>query len=357
MKKIRVNLDKRGYDILIASSLLKRASNHLKEHDFSGKLVIITNPRVQSLYGKFVADRLLAEDFQVVTLIVGDGEGEKSLKVAGRLYTELDNCHAERNTPILAFGGGVIGDLAGFVAATYKRGVPLVQIPTTLLAQVDSSIGGKVAINHDKLKNEIGAFYQPTLVLSDITALKTLPATEFANGMAEVIKSAFVKDSQFFTFVENNLTKIKTLDDTILKEIVFRAASIKANIVIKDELDIGLRNILNYGHTIGHAIETISDLNVKHGHAVAIGMISAAAIAEKLGLFDMHELVRLKSILKGVGLPTKMPKLDTGKIMQAMKHDKKISGGKIKFVLPKTIGEVFITDEVDLSLVEEVLRS
>ena len=357
MKKIRVNLGKRGYDILIASGLLKRAGNHLKEHGFSGRLVIITNPRVQALYGKLLVERLSSNGFQVVTLIVADGEGEKSLDVAGRLYTELSDCHAGRKTPILALGGGVIGDLAGFVAATYKRGVPLVQIPTTLLAQVDSSIGGKVAVNHNKLKNEIGAFYQPILVLSDITALKTLPAEEFTNGMAEVIKSAFVKDSRFFTFVENNLTKIKALDDSILKEIVFCTASIKTNIVIQDELDNDLRNILNYGHTIGHAIETISDLNVKHGHAVAIGMMSAAAIAEKLGLFDIHELIRLKSILEGVGLPTKMPYLDTGKIIQAMKHDKKISGSKVKFVLPKTIGEVFITDEVDLTLVEEVLRS
>ncbi|UCG55207.1 MAG: 3-dehydroquinate synthase [Dehalococcoidia bacterium] len=357
MKKVRVNLGEKGYDILIASGLLEQPGKYLKESGFSRKLVIITNPTVQELYGNSLIKRLSADGFQVVTLIVADGEGEKSLDVASRLYTELSDCHIERTTPILALGGGVIGDLAGFVAATYKRGVPLVQIPTTLLAQVDSSIGGKVAVNHGKLKNEIGAFHQPTLVLSDISVLKTLPAEEFANGMAEVIKSAFIKDGQFFTFIESNLTKIKALDNAILEEIVFRSASIKTNIVIQDELDTGLRNILNYGHTTGHAIETISDFNVKHGHAVAIGMMTAAAIAMKLDFFDNGELIRLKSILESVGLPIQIPSLDTGKIIQAIKHDKKISGGKVRFILPRTIGEVFTTDEVDLSFVEEVLRS
>ncbi|UCE97406.1 MAG: 3-dehydroquinate synthase [Dehalococcoidia bacterium] len=357
MKKIRVNLGERGYDVLIASDLLKKAGNHLKEHGFSGRLVIITNPKIQALYGSLLVERLSNNSFEVFTLIVADGEGEKSLDVAGHLYTELSDCHVERKTPILALGGGVVGDLAGFVAATYKRGVPLVQIPTTLLAQVDSSIGGKVAVNHDKLKNEIGVFYQPELVLSDITVLRTLPSDEFTNGMAEVIKSAFIKDDQFFVFIENNLTKIKALDEGTLKEIVFRTANIKTNIVIQDELDTGLRNILNYGHTIGHAIETTSDFDVKHGHAVAIGMIVAATIAEKLGVFDIHDLFRLKSLLEYLGLPTKMSHLDTGKIIHVMKHDKKISGGKVKFVLPKKIGEVFITDEVDFAIVEEVLRS
>jgi 3-dehydroquinate synthase len=356
MKKINVGLGDKGYDILIGSGLLEQASKLLKDCGFNGKLVIISNPVVQELYGKALVEKLSADSFQVVILSVADGEEQKSLDVAGRLYAELSDCYAERTTPILALGGGVIGDLAGFVAATYMRGMPLVQIPTTFLAQVDSSIGGKVAVNHGKLKNEIGAFYQPRLVISDTDTLKTLPAKEFANGMAEVIKSAVIKNSEFFTFIENNLAKINERDNTTLEEIVFRPASIKAKVVIEDELDTGLRNILNFGHTTGHAIETVSDFQVDHGYAVAIGMVTAAKIAKKLGFFDNNDLVRLISILKATGLPTQMSKLDTGKIIQAMKHDKKITAGKVRFVLPKAIGEVFISDEVDLSLVEEVLN-
>ena len=356
MKRVNVRLGDKGYDILIGCGLLDQAGKHLKDCGFNGKLVIISNPVVQKLYGEALRERLSADGFQVTILSVTDGEEQKSLDVAGRLYTELSDCYAERTTPILALGGGVIGDLSGFVAATYMRGVPLVQIPTTLLAQVDSSIGGKVAVNHGKLKNEIGAFYQPRLVIADTATLKTLPAEEFANGMAEVIKSAVIKDSRFFAFIEANLGKIKALDDTALEEIVFRSASIKANVVIQDELDTGLRNILNFGHTTGHAIETVSDFGVEHGHAIAIGMMVAARIAERLGFFDNNGLVRLKSLLESAGLPTKMPRLDSDIIIQAMKHDKKITGGKVRFVLPKAIGEVFITDEVDLSLIEEILN-
>ena len=355
MKRVNVRLGDKGYDILIGCGLLDQAGKHLKDCGFNGKLVIISNPVVQELYGNALRERLSADGFQVTILSVADGEEQKSLDVAGRLYTELSDCYTERTTPILALGGGVIGDLSGFVAATYIRCVPLVQIPTTLLAQVDSSIGGKVAVNHSKLKNEIGAFYQPRLVIADTATLKTLPAEEFANGMAEVIKSAVIKDSEFFAFIENNLGKIKALDDTALEKIVFRSASIKADVVIQDELDTGLRNILNFGHTTGHAIETVSDFGVEHGHAIAIGMIVAAGIAEKLGFFGKNELTRLKDLLESADLPTKIPGLDNDKIIQAMKHDKKITGGKVRFVLPKAIGEVFITDKVDLSLVEEVL--
>jgi 3-dehydroquinate synthase len=356
MKRISVKLGDKDYDILIGHGLLEQAGKLLKDCGFNGKLVIISNPIVQELYGKALGERLSADSFQVTILSVTDGEEQKSLDVAGRLYAELSDCYVERTTPILALGGGVIGDLAGFVAATYMRGMPLVHIPTTFLAQVDSSIGGKVAINHGKLKNEIGAFYQPRLVISDTGTLKTLPTKELANGMAEVIKSAVIKNSEFFAFIENNLDKINMLDDTTLEEVVFRPASIKAKVVTEDELDTGLRNILNFGHTTGHAIETVSDFGVDHGHAVAIGMMVAAKIAEKLGFFDNTGLVRLKRILEAADLPTQMPRLDSSKIIQAMKHDKKIAAGKVRFVLPKAIGEVFISDEVDLSLVEEVLN-
>ena len=355
MRKIEVKLENRSYEILIGSGLLRQAGNWLKEIGPSDKLAIITNPVVQRLYGNILKEGLLGDGFKVTVLLVADGEEQKSLDVAGRLYAELTSAYTERATPILALGGGVIGDLAGFVAATYLRGVPLVQIPTTLLAQVDSSIGGKVAVNHGQLKNKIGAFYQPRLVISDMATLKTLPAKEFANGMSEVIKSAVIQDSEFFTFIETNLDKIKELDDATMEEVVFRSARIKAEVVTKDELDLGLRNILNFGHTVGHAIETVSDFRVEHGQAIAVGMLAAARIAQRLGLFESGELTRLKGVIAGAGLPTEMPNLDTKRIVQAIKHDKKIVAGKVRFVLPRAIGNVFVTDEVSLSLVAEVL--
>ena len=355
MKRIKVSLGDKSYDILIGCSLLKQASDRLKDIGFSDKLVIITNPVVQELYVNELRENLLTDGFQVTTLLVADGEEQKSLDIAGRLYTELTDCFTERATPILALGGGVIGDLAGFVAATYLRGVPLVQIPTTLLAQVDSSIGGKVAVNHGQLKNKIGVFYQPRLVISDTVTLKTLPTKEFANGMAEVIKSAVIQDGEFFAFIETNLDNIKELDDTVLEEVVFRSANIKATVVAQDELDLGLRNILNFGHTIGHAIETVSDFNVEHGQAVAIGMVVAARIAQRMGILENSELTRLEKVIAGAGLPTEMPSLDIGEIIQTIKHDKKIVAGKVRFVLPKAIGDVFVTEEVNLALVKEVL--
>jgi len=355
MRTVKVNLENRSYQVVVGAGILGQAGSWLKEVGIGDRLVIITNPVVQGLYGSGLRESLLADGFAVDILTVADGEEQKSLDVAGRLYNELTAVYAERATPILALGGGVIGDLAGFVAATYLRGVPLVQIPTTLLAQVDSSIGGKGAVNHGLLKNKIGAFYQPRLVLSDTAILKTLPVGEFTNGMAEVIKSAVIRDRDLFTFIETNLDKIRELDDTTMEEVVFRSAGIKARVVEQDEMDLGLRNILNFGHTIGHAIETVSDFGVEHGQAVAMGMAAAASIARRMGILEDSELARLRSVIEGAGLPVEMPQLDTEGVIQAMKHDKKIVGGKVRFVLPRAIGDVFVTDEVSLSLVEEVL--
>ena len=355
MKRIKIRLGTNSYEVHVGSGLLEQMGRQLIENGFTGKLVIITNPIVKRLYGDTLKENLAGEGFKVIILSVPDGEDQKSLETAGRLYNELTECYAERTTPILALGGGVIGDLTGFVAATYLRGVPLIQVPTTLLAQVDSSIGGKVAVNHDQLKNIIGAFYQPRLVVTDISTLKTLPAKEFTNGLAEVIKSAVVWEEEFFTFLETNLEKIKSLDDRALEEAVFRSAKIKAEIVEKDEKELGLRSILNYGHTIGHAIETASDFKVGHGEAVAIGMIAAAKISNKLGILDKNELVRLEGVIERAGLPTEIPNLIVERIIQAMKHDKKILMGKIRFILPKSIGNVFITDEVSPSLINQVL--
>lgn len=355
MKKVKVALGSKSYEIHIAAGLLARVGASLKEIGFGGKVVIITNPTLKRLYGDLLAQSLDQDGFRAATLEVPEGEEQKSLETAGRLYGELSRRYAERTTPILALGGGVIGDLAGFVAATYMRGVPLIHIPTTLLAQVDSSIGGKVAVNHGHLKNMVGAFYQPRRVISDIATLKTLPPKEFANGLAEVIKSAVIRDGDFFAFIEANLAKIRGLNEAVLEEVVFRSASIKAEVVARDELDWGLRNILNFGHTIGHAIETVSDFKIEHGGAVAIGMVAAATISKRMGMLDNSEFKRLKGVIKELGLPTEIAGHKAPEILQAMKHDKKIVAGRIRFILPRRMGEAFLSDEVDLSLVEQVL--
>ena len=355
MRKVKVALGGKSYQVYIGSGLLAQTGRWLSENGFSGKLAIITDPTVNKLYGDVLNQGLTKDGFSVNTLLVPEGEEQKSLETAGRLYHELTNCYAERTTPILALGGGVIGDLAGFVAATYLRGVPLVQIPTTLLAQVDSSVGGKVAVDHGQLKNMIGTFYQPGLIIADINTLKTLPAEELANGLAEVIKSAAIRGEKFFTFLEQNLDKIKSLDEGALEEIVFQSVKIKAEVVEKDEMDLGLRNILNYGHTIGHALESVSNFSIGHGSAVAIGMLAAARISHMMGILDGNEVVRLKKVIEQAGLPTEMPNLKSTEIIKAMKHDKKIRRDKVRFVLLKSIGNVFITDEVSPSLVEKVL--
>jgi 3-dehydroquinate synthase len=355
MKKVKVALGGKSYQIYIGSGILAQTGRWLSEQGFSGKLVIITDPTVNKLYGEALNQRLTEGSFSASTLLVPEGEEQKSLETAGRLYYELTNCYAERTTPILALGGGVIGDLAGFVAATYLRGVPLVQMPTTLLAQVDSSIGGKVAIDHGRLKNMIGAFYQPRLVIADVITLKTLPAHELADGLAEVIKSAAIRDAKFFAFLEENLDKIKSRDEGALQEIVFQSVRIKADVVAKDEMDLGLRNILNYGHTIGHAIESASDFKIGHGQAVAIGMVTAARISNQMGILDINEVIKLREVIEQAGLPTEMPDLKPEEIIQAMKHDKKVRENTVRFVLLKSIGDVFVSDGVSQSLVERIL--
>jgi 3-dehydroquinate synthase len=355
MKRVKVSLGSDSYHIHIGSGILDQAGQQLKEEGFSDSLVIITNPVVEGLYGDALKQNLTREGFKVTVLQIPDGEEQKSLETAARLYHELTECYAERTTPILALGGGVIGDLAGFVAATYLRGVPLIQIPTTLLAQVDSSIGGKVAVDHGQLKNMIGAFYQPKLVISDTDTLKTLDNRILIDGLAEVIKYGVIQDEGLFRYIEENLDKIKSLDSGALEEIVSRSSEIKAEVVEKDEKDLGLRAILNYGHTVGHAIESVSDFKVEHGTAVALGMLAAAKISCKMGILSNKDLLRLQSLIQRVGLPTTMPRLAIGDIIQAITHDKKVLRGKARFILPQSLGKVFITDEVSLSLVEKIL--
>jgi 3-dehydroquinate synthase len=357
MKKVKVELGSNSYEIRIGNELLTRTGLWLKEKGFSGKAAIITDATVKGLHGEALSRGLTNAGFNVTTLEVPAGEEYKSLATAGRLYQELTDSYAERTTLILALGGGVIGDLAGFVAATYMRGVPLIQVPTTLLAQVDSSIGGKVAVDYGHLKNTIGVFYQPKMVIADIDTLKTLPEAELSNGLAEVIKSAIIRNRKFFNFLDKNLERARSLDTAVLEEIVLETARIKAEIVARDEKESGLRGILNYGHTIGHALETVSNFQLKHGQAVAIGMLAAARISSRMGILDKSDEIRLTNMITKAGLPTKIPNLNTEDIISAMKHDKKVLQDKTRFVLLKSIGNAFITDEVSPSLVEEVLTN
>ena len=341
MRKINVELGTNSYDIYIGPGILAQTGQWLHEKGLPGKLVIITDPTVNGLYGQALSQRLVRDGYKVTTLLVPEGEKHKSLETAGRLYQELTDSYAERTTPILALGGGVIGDLAGFVAATYMRGIPLIHIPTTLLAQVDSSIGGKVAVDHGQLKNKVGAFHQPRLVISDIETLKTLPDHELANGLAEVIKSAAIRNERFFSFLEGNLELVKALDLPTLEEVVFQSAKIKAEIVEKDERELGLRAILNYGHTIGHAIER--DKGVLHGEAIATGMVLAARLSHAMNLLRVSDVDLIQELVIAAGLPLYMD-LNAEVIFQNIRKDKKKSGEIIQFVLLEGLGKAIVKE-------------
>lgn len=355
MKKVALHLGENSYEVLIGSGLLEEAGARLKAMGFSGKAAIITNPTVNGLNGGPLKDSLERSGLVASILEVPDGEDYKSLDSASKLYLQLGKMRAERQTPVVALGGGVIGDLAGFVAATYLRGVPFIQLPTTLLSQVDSSTGGKVAVDMATLKNRIGAFYQPKLVLADVSTLKTLPLRELQSGLAEVIKAAVIKDRDFFTFLEKNIEGVIGLDEALLAEVVCRSVEIKAGYVEKDERDTGVRNVLNLGHTIGHAVESVSGFSLKHGEAVAIGLVAVSRISQRMGIITEADFARIRMLLERVGLPVEMPALDREKLLEAMGQDKKVRGGRVRFILPRTIGEVFITDEVSPILIREVL--
>ncbi|HEY95705.1 MAG TPA: 3-dehydroquinate synthase [Dehalococcoidia bacterium] len=356
MSKVTLKTANGSYDILVGSGLLSQAGTLLKDRGFStGKVAVVTDTRVRKLHCDTLEKSLKDSGFNILVIEIPEGEDQKSLETAGRLYETLTDFYAERNTPLLALGGGVIGDLTGFVAATYMRGVPLIQIPTTLLSQGDSSIGGKTAVNHGQVKNKIGAFYHPRLTISDISNLGTLNTRELSNGLSEIIKHGLILDADFFEYLEENIDKIRAMDEQVLENIVARSAEIKARVVEKDELDLGLRNILNCGHTVGHAVESVSGLKTWHGEAVSVGLMVEARISNELNMMKDIEIERLENILKKAGLPTELPNLAPEKLLEAMKHDKKVAEGKIRFALPKRIGEVFITDDVSTSIIEKAL--
>ncbi len=355
MEKVKVNLGALSYEVRIGSGLLEKVGTWLKDRGFGGKAVIITDTTVRGLYAEALSQGLTHAGFEVAELTVPPGEAQKTLASAGRLYEALTRAYAERTTTVLALGGGVVGDLGGFIAATYMRGVPLVHVPTTLLAQVDSSIGGKTAVDHGQLKNMIGVFYQPVLVAADIDTLKTLPEVELVNGLAEAIKAAALGSRRLFDFLDMNITPARETNPLVLQDIVAGAVRIKAAIVSEDEKEVDRRSLLNFGHTVGHAVEAVSGFRLKHGQAVAIGMVAEARISQRVGALAEEEVYRLEEVVRAAGLPTEVPDLDIEAVLAAMQHDKKVRDGKVRFVLLKSIGEAFISDSVDLAVVREVL--
>ena len=358
MHKVTVSLGERSYDILIGVKL-EELGQRMVELRIGRKTAVVTNPTVNKLYGSRVLQSLTASDFRAMPVEIPDGEQYKTIDWANSIFTALLINTFDRRSPLVALGGGVIGDLTGFAAACYMRGVPFIQVPTTLLAMVDSSVGGKTGVNHPMGKNMIGAFYQPRLVLMDLDVLKTLPKEEFISGMAEVIKYGVIWDHELFDFLEKNREKILALEEGPLGHIISRSCEIKADVVSKDEREGGLRAILNFGHTLGHAIETLSNYSVRHGEAIAIGMVYASRLAERTGLCAPRVTERVTKLLADYGLPTSLAVLDrrpsVTELLDTIQVDKKAEGGKVRFVLPKKIGEVVISKDWDERHLQELL--
>ncbi|MGV7220444.1 MAG: 3-dehydroquinate synthase [Nitrospinales bacterium] len=358
MKKIRIDLGDRSYDILIGKDLLKQVGSQLSQLVKSKTATIITHPSINKLYGKTLRSGLEQEGIKALTFEVPEGESCKSIQQAEKLFDQLIENHCGRETPLIALGGGVIGDLTGFVAATFLRGVPYIQIPTTLLSQVDSSVGGKTAVNHRLGKNLIGAFYQPKMVMIDLDTLKSLPKDEFRAGLAEIIKYGIIEDADLFAFLENNVEKILQLDDECLLHIIQTSCSIKAKVVEKDERESRYRMVLNYGHTIGHAIEALTHYKkFKHGEAVAIGMIYAAKLSLLMGQCTDEVVHRIYSLIKKFGFDTKLPDFSTRQYIESMYLDKKANDKKIRFITVDKLGVVKIVDAVLEQFLEETLQA
>ena len=359
MPNITVNLPQNSYQIAIASGSLSQLGNQMGQSNLGKKVLVVSNPEIFNYYGDTCIKSLEAAGFETCTHLIPAGEQYKNLKSITQVYDTAFNNHLERSSTLVALGGGVIGDMTGFTAATWLRGVNFVQIPTSLLAIVDASVGGKTGVNHPQGKNLIGAFYQPKLVAIDPSVLKTLPEREFRAGMAEVIKYGVIWDEDLFTKLEqcDRLDSLEQIGDHLLETIITRSCQAKADVVSQDEKEAGLRAILNYGHTIGHAVESLTNYQkFVHGEAVAIGMVAAAKIAIQMGLWTAAEAKRQNELIKKAGLPTDIPtELDIEAILEAMKSDKKVKAGKVRFILPTKIGEVTISDRVTAEIIKQAL--
>jgi len=358
METISLKLGDRTCRILIGNGILGSAGKLISESRAGHKFAIITNPKVSSLYSEQVAHGLDASGFDHDLFEVADSETAKSLDTAKRLYKELSENNFDRDSCIIGLGGGVVGDLAGFVAATYMRGIDLILIPTTLLAQVDSAIGGKTGVNLPEGKNLVGAFHQPLLVISDIETLKALPDEDFRSGLAEVVKYGVLSDPKLFSQLETNLDKILSRDEKTLTKIVTTCSSIKARVVEEDERDHGKRLTLNFGHTLGHALEAASGYTgYRHGGAVAIGMQFDARVSVKMGLLKESEMNRIFAAISSLGLPTYIEKrMDSEVILKFMYADKKTKDGKLRLILPTRIGDAVISDKAGPDLIRSTLE-
>jgi 3-dehydroquinate synthase len=342
MQSIKVNLTENPYEILIASGNLERLGEKCRVLSLGAKIMVVSNPTVFGHYGDRVMASLQQANFEVSYCELSDGEQYKTLASISKIYDSALESGLERSSTLVALGGGVIGDMTGFAAATWLRGINVVQVPTTLLAMVDSSIGGKTGVNHPQGKNLIGAFHQPRLVLTDPDVLATLPAREFRAGMAEVIKYAIIGDTELFDRLEQaNGLKQSEVNLELLSTILTRSAQAKADVVSKDEHElIGLRATLNYGHTIGHAVESVTKyLVVNHGEAVGLGMVAAGKLAVRLNLWREQEAKRQDAVIQKADLSIELPAgIDLDEIVKTLKSDKKVKAGKGVFILPTKIG-------------------
>jgi len=375
---IRVSIPQKSYDIVITKQLPDRsiAKSPMEEEKPTGglddlgvwmsrlklgkKLLLVSNPAIFRRYGERAIAALKLVGYEVSSCTIPAGERYKTLKSIQKIYDIALEQHLERSSTMVALGGGVIGDMTGFAAATWLRGINFVQVPTSLLAMVDASIGGKTGVNHPQGKNLIGAFHQPRFVLIDPLVLKTLPPRELRAGMAEVIKYGIIWDAELFAKLEESkrIDQWRYLNEDLLSAILTRSCQAKADVVSKDEKEAGLRAILNYGHTIGHAVESLTGYKlVNHGEAVAIGMVAAGQIAVKLELWQKDEAKRQDALIQKAGLPTQLPGgLDIEAIINTLQTDKKVKDGKVRFVLPTQIGQVTITDQVPEDVIVQVLR-
>ena len=355
MKELRVELSDKGYPIYIGSGLL-RQKELLVKHIASRQVIIVTNTTVAPLYLKNVLKNL--DEFQVEVIELPDGERYKTLEYVTKIFDLLLEKKYSRNATLIALGGGVIGDMGGFAAACYQRGICFIQIPTTVLAQVDSSVGGKTGVNHPLGKNMIGAFYQPQCVIADINVLDTLDDRQLAAGIAEVIKYGLIRDLEFFEWLEKNISLLLARDREALIYVIERSCTHKAEIVAEDEFEAGVRAILNLGHTFGHAIETgVGYGKYLHGEAVAIGIGYAADLSRRMGWITLDDVKRILMLLKRATLPVTPPEeMDVVKFIDLMSVDKKNIDGKIRVILLEAIGKASLPINVEQSLLEQTLK-
>jgi 3-dehydroquinate synthase len=357
MINLKVELGDRSYPIFIGEEILPELGEMCGLYNLGQKVVVITDKRVERLYGDQMFSALQKEVAALEVASIPAGERSKSVKTAERIITRMLEIGCDRQSTVVGFGGGVVGDLAGFVASIFKRGVHLVQVPTTLLAQVDASIGGKTAVNHPLGKNLIGTFYQPNLVWMDLALLRSLPKREMVCGLGEVVKYAVIRDPQLFDLLEQELDKILSRDTSLLQEIVRRCCEIKANIVSEDERENGGRIILNFGHTVGHALEAaLGYKRLAHGEAVLLGMLVESKIALDLKLIGPPSFTRIAKLIRRFDLPRISGLTRNQDLIGYMKQDKKAIDDRLRFVLPKSVGEVTIADAVDAKTIKSALK-